>query len=671
MIRARNPEQLARSIWAEALEPPPQLDLNRWAEENVVFGAESSFPGPYRREKFPYFAAILEALSPFHPATTVVLKKSAQLGGTVLAQIFLAGTMDQDPCGFLYTHPTQDNAKRWVNTKWRPMIKGTKALGRVFGSSQKSRDNANSVFYQEPTHGAGWLQISGAASESSLSLISPRKQVQDDLAKWEFNAAGDPERQADTRSKSFDERKIFKISTPLISDNCRITAKYKLSDQREYQVPCPHCGHRHALKWENFHVDEEAPANSFFNCPDCGGIIEQIHRSDMLAAGIWVAQNPNGLFPGFYLWSAYSPLESWGDIAERWLSAKGDPLAEQVFYNDDLGLAFEMTGVSPPWKDLYERAMSSSYARGIVPPGALLLTVGVDVQEDRLEWHLVGWGRDLHRFVIDYGVIFEQIGSAEAHRALTRLLGRTWPDEIGRLREIDKLAIDGNWSTDDVFDWVRSRPASKVAMVRGVSGDNTDVLSVVKEKDKTGKIKRRHRARWFNVGVNRMKSPLYRSLRLQDPEQRGYCHFCRDLPEDYFQQLTSHHRKAKKTREGVLKHFWELKSGLRDEVLDTMLYAEAMAFSLGWRTRTEEQWDEREAEILALPVPQARQLDLEDLLHNPAPKAVASAKKPDNNAALPDSKPTPDQSGMDQKDMAPPPLTRRERMRNIVSRMAR
>jgi Phage terminase large subunit (GpA) len=151
----------------------------------------------------------------------VTLAGSAQIGKTVIANIFLGRSMSMDPCDFLVVHPTDDNASRWSKLKLSPMLKGTDSLRGLF--PEKSRDGSNSVLLKEHRDGLGAILISGANSPSSLSQVTMRRQVQDDLSKWEMNAAGDPESQADSRSRAHEFAKILKASTPLVLPGCRIT----------------------------------------------------------------------------------------------------------------------------------------------------------------------------------------------------------------------------------------------------------------------------------------------------------------------------------------------------------------------------------------------------------------------------------------------------------------
>jgi phage terminase large subunit GpA-like protein len=637
-ILLSNPARMAMEVMAEAIEPAPPVDFLDWALHNIKFGSESPIPGPYNREFFPFFDRILEVLSPEHPARIVVLMKSAQIGGTVLAQIFTGGSLDLDPSLFLYTHPTTDNATRWVKTKWRAMVRQTAALVRLFPSST-SRDGSNSMLYQERNDGRGALLVSGANSEASLSMISPARQVQDDLSKWEMNNAGDPESQADTRSKAFDWAKIFKISTPLIKAGCRISKAYKESTQERFHVPCPQCGHLHALEWENFvaNIDPENPGLAHFTCPANGCVIEHHHLRDMLAKGRWVAANPTSKVVGFYLWAAYSLLERWENIASRWLAAKGDPAKEQTFFNDDLGIAYEAAGESPPWEEIKAQADEGGHTRAIIPNEGLLLSVGLDCQGDRIEWHLRAYGSDVRSWTVDYGVVEHHIATDEAQAELDKLLTKTWKDTFGNARTPATFAIDGNAWTEDVYSWAKRHPASRVMMVRGVQGDAAPFIARVKrERNREGKLLRYAR-RFFNVGVSAMKAALYKNLTKRDPLARGFNGFPKGMEEDFYQQLCSERRTPIKRRDNSVEYRWVRTPGVRNEVLDTTLYADAAAIRQGWRTLTPEQWDALAAQI-ERPAEKG-QLDLEDLAAQAKPTEAApaaeSAPQPDVDASKP------------------------------------
>lgn len=642
-ITLANPRRVGETVLADVLRPPAPVDYLAWAIENVRFSErESPFAGPYNPDLFPYFSEILRALGPDDPCRIVTLAKSAQLGGTVLANIFTLGSLDMDPGDVLYVHPTEDNARRWSKMKLAPMLRSTAALQRIFSS--KSRDGADSVFYKERIDGRGALQISGANSPASLSQVSMRRQVQDDLAKWEINAAGDPEQQADSRSRAYEFAKIFKISTPLIVPGCRITRNLEAGSEEHYYVPCPHCGHEHTLEWENLlaSFEEGGAEGAHFTCPSCGGVIEDHHRPEMIRAGRFKAHRPEMLrvHRSFHLWSAYSLLQSLSRIVQEWLKAKGDPAAEQVFENDTVGRAYRALGEAPPWEEIRKRADEIGHQRGRIPAGGLLLTLGIDCQKDFLAWQAVAWSRDGRRFVVDHGTIDGHISEDAARQGVDTLLETRWRNEAGHDIVPDLAAIDGNAWTEDVWDWAKKHPTSRVIMVRGVADERAPLLARVKKERSrtTGKVLR-YSSRFYNFGTSILKMALYRNLTKADPIERGYVGLPKGLDDAYYKELTAERRQPKRRRDGFIQYAWVKEPTQANEMLDTMLQAEAAAIKLGIRNLPESRWDQISAER---ETPKAQsQGDLEDLFHGLAAIAAAvSPAKPEPAAATLAAAPT-------------------------------
>lgn len=626
-----NPAHLMRHAAALAIAPPDDVDFNAWAAANIVFTKrESAFAGPYNADLFPFFTAILSALGPDDPCRVVTLQKSAQIGGTVVANIFTLGVQAMDPSDFMYIHPTDDNATRWSKLKLKPMLRATSAVARLF--PERSRDGGDSILFKERLDGRGSILISGANSPASLSQVTVSRQVQDDLSKWSLNEAGDPEQQADSRSRAHEFAKIFKCSTPLVQPGCRISRSFAAGSQERYHVGCPHCGHRHALEWVNMaaNLDDEKPEAAHFTCPECGGVIEEHHRRAMVLGGAWIAENPKAArqHRSFYLWSAYSPLQSWETIAREWLKAKGDPAAEQVFLNDTVGLAYDTKGEAPPWEELRDRAAKSDHERRQVPQWALVLTLGIDVQKDRVEWQIVGWSRDGRRQVIEADQITGHISDPACQKGLDSLIAMTWRHASGHAFAADLTAIDGNAWTAEVWDWARRHPASKVIMVRGVGHDQAPLLARVRrERNRKGELVK-YASRFYNFNTSVLKMALYRNVSKGDPLERGYVGFPKGLPDEYFRQLTAEHRKAVKRRDGFVDWKWVKDPNQANEMLDTMLQAEAAAIKLGLRAMAEPLWNRLEQER-ASPLPEA-QMDLEDLMLAPSATVppVTRAGKP-------------------------------------------
>jgi phage terminase large subunit GpA-like protein len=610
---------------AAVLKPPPPADLTAWAEANIVFGSESPFPGPFRRQTFPPMTRVLEYLSPDHPARIVTLMASAQLLKTTSAQIAIAATMDLAPVNMLNVQATHDNAIRWARTKWMPMRRQSPALRRVFGA-MKSGDSTDTLLYQEHRMGLGSLQISGP-SPAALSMISTPFIVEDDLSKWEPNPAGDPEKQADSRASAFDWAKIFKIGTPLFAKTCRVTRNYRAGTQERIHLPCPHCEHRQPLEWPNLlaNLDREKPQDAHFTCVACGASIEHRHKNAMLDRCLdlpdhgWVADNPAAKEPSLHVWRAYSRNRDWESIAREWFAAEGDPYAEQVFFNDVLGLPYERASEAPPWEELRDRANRDGHTRGRVPEGALIVAAGADCQGDRVEVHIQGFGEGLKRWTIEYHVIPHHIEAAECWDALDRLLAASLPAVLGKPRLIDMLAIDANAYTKDVFAWAKRHPWTRVICVRGAKSDQAPPLALTKSERRADGQVRKTQKRFYNVGVSGLKAALYEQLKKHDPLARGFCGYPQGLADEFYRQLCAEQRVVEKDRWGYPQAYWQLVHD-RNEVLDTTLYGEAAAIRCGWYTRQPEDWARLRDEFeFAVKLPQA------DLFDPAAPRAATEA----------------------------------------------
>lgn len=618
---------------ALVMAPPPPPDITAWCEDNIVFDARSPMPGPFRIEAFPFLREIHEVLSPEHPAREVTIRGSAQWGKTVsIIQPTLGAWHEYSALDSLVVHPTQSAATEWVDNKWLPMRRQAPGLRRIFGMG--TGDNKDAKFNQETVDRNGSLKVASSGSPADLTGTSRRLVIMDDLAKFEPTPFGDPEALAVSRASGFEDAKILRVSTPMISGTCRITRAYARSDQRQFYVPCPHCGHMAPLTWENFrkNLDPERLHAACFSCDDCGGVITHGQKREIVARGQWVAERPGGDHPGFHLWRAYAPQRDWASIAVEYAQVMGwrsievrtatadgtadeaeteeaiarqvDASTEQTFYNDVLGLPFEQAGGGPDWTALRDRVENAkpedTLPVRIVPARGVLLTGGVDLQDDRIEVQIMAFGPNLQRWAIEMRVIPHRIDSEEGRQALDALLKDTWKTERGLRLPLDMIAIDVGTYTDAVWDFAKRHPWNRVILVKGSSSQTGPIMQPMKfERRSDGQAKRRQK-RAFMLNVSQMKADFYGWLGIGDPLRRGFVHIARGLGDEYFRQLTAEVRVLRRNRAGVTTSAWELvESGRRNEALDTALYAEAAARRKGWASLTDAQWaaldDERGA----------------------------------------------------------------------------
>ncbi|QQA43947.1 phage terminase large subunit family protein [Pelagovum pacificum] len=641
---------VARAV-ARAMAPPPPPDITRWCEENIEFDERSPLPGKFRIERFPFLREIHEVLSPEHPAREVTVRGSAQWGKTVsVIQPTIAAWHSSTALDSLVVHPTMSAATEWVNNKWLPMRRQAPDLRRVFGDA-RSGEKKDTTFNQETVDRNGSLKVASSGSPADLTGTSRRLVVMDDLSKYEPTPLGDPEALAVSRASGFEDAKILRVSTPMISGTCRITRSFNRGDRRFYHVPCPHCGHEAPLTWENFrrNLDPERLAAAHFTCDACGCVIGHADKERIVAAGRWVAHNAAGDHPSFHLWRAYAPQRDWASIAHEYAQVMGwsrlevtaeteaglatavEAETEQTFWNDVLGLPYEQASKGPDWEALRDRVENADPAdqrpRGIVPSRGVILTCGVDCQADRIELHVVAFGEQYRRWTVDYVVIPHHIGDDEGRAALDAYLKATWRTEKGLRLPLDMLAIDGGTYTEDVWSWAKRHPWNRVIIVKGSSSQTGPILTPQKfERRADGKAKRRQK-RAFMLNVSQLKADFYTWLAKDDPLERGFVAFPVGLGDEYFRQITSEVRVIKRSRAGVATSQWDLvEPTRRNEGLDTMNYAEAAARRKGWTSNTADQWAVLEAQRAA--EPQDAQADLFDAAVPAAPAVAPTPTRP-------------------------------------------
>ncbi len=648
-------ERVIALAMAEVMAPPPPPDITRWCEENIVFDERSPMPGPFSITRFPFLREIHEVLSPEHPCREVTIRGSAQWGKTVsIIQPTVAAWHEYTPLDSLVVHPTQSAATEWVRNKWLPMRRQAPGLRRIFGDGRGTGDNKDAKFNQETVARNGSLKVASAGSPADLTGTSRRLVVMDDLSKWEMTDKGDPETLANSRASGFEDAKILRVSTPMIKGTCRITRAFDRSDRRFYHVPCPHCGAMAPLTWENFrkNIDPERLDAAHFTCDSCGAVITHADKEAMVRAGRWVVSNPGGDHPGFHLWRAYAPQRDWASIAVEYAQVMGwtgmtarqatddeirhtvEAETEQTFWNDVLGLPFEQATKGPDWEALRDRVENAEPGtvldRGVVPACGVLLTAGVDCQNDRTEVTILALGSNHRRWVVDHIVVPHHIGDEEGRVALNALLKATWRTELGQRLPLDMMAVDEGAFTEDVRSWAKAHPWTRVILIKGSSSASGPVMRPQQDRKANGGTIKKQRRSWM-LNVSQMKADFYGWMDKADPIERGFCAFAKGLGDEYFRQITAEVRVLKRATSGVMVSRWELaEPGRRNECLDAMLYAEAAGRKLGWTVMTEAQWEVLAAERGI--APQEGQADLFD--SKPSLGAQATTREPASPVSL-------------------------------------
>ena len=562
-----NGEAIYFDAGRRGLELDPDITISEWADEYRILSSEGgSEPGRWRTERTPYLREIMDCLSPSHECERVVLQKGTQLGATEAINNWIGYVIHLSPASFLMVQPTQDLAKKVSKQRIATAIRETPVLSERV-ALPRERDSGNTLLVKE--FPGGVLMLSGANSAAGLRSMPIKYLALDEVDSYpiDLDGEGDPVKIAEKRTETFTRRKIFIASSPTIKEFSRVEREYSKSDQRRFNVPCPHCGTLQVLRWSGIHFEHqnyELIGEVCYLCKECGALIEERYKTGMLSGGVWIPENPKGEFPGFHLSALYAPLGwlSWKGIVKDFLEFKRTKNInlQKTWTNTVLGETWEETGKEVEYTYLFNRR--EGFPEGCINKNIALITVGIDTQDDRIEFLVVGWGRDEESYILDYEAIYGDLTKPEIWQNLDRLLLKTYLHENGTMR-ISCGAIDtGGHYTNEVYEFAKAREGRKIYAVKGSSIAGLPI---------SGKPSRQKSGVYlFSIGVDTAKDLLFNRLTINEPGA-GYIHFPKSLPEDFFKQLTAE-KVITKYSKGFPRREW-VKKGDRNEALDMFVYA--------------------------------------------------------------------------------------------------
>lgn len=577
-----------------AIRPDPLLTVSEWADKHRFLSQRASAePGAWRTDRTPYLREVMDCLSATSPVEKAVFMKGAQVGGTEAGNNWLGYVIDNCPGPMLMVQPTVEMAKRNSKTRIAPLIEESPSL-REKVRDPRSRDSGNSLLAKE--FPGGVVVMAGANSAAGLRSMPVRFLFLDepDAYPGDVDGEGDPCTLAEARTRTFSRRKVFYVSTPTLAGRSRIEREFLESDMRFFEVPCPLCGSYQQLVWEQMKWEEGRPETARYQCAHCDEQFEEHHKNKILPRGQWVPQNPEGKWRGYHISSLYSPLGwfSWKECVEAFTQARKTDEAMRVFQNTILGLTYADTGEAPDWELLYGRR--ENYPIGQVPDPVVFLTAGVDVQKDRIELEVVGWGRNLESWSVDYVVLHGDTASDEVWEQLSEVVRQDYGRMDGMRLPIRMAAVDTGFRTQEVYRWVKSQSALRVMAVKGREQQAT-IISQPSTVEVTIRGKRiRGGIKVWPVGVSVAKSELYGWLRRRLPSNLeeglpyGWCHFPQHT-EEYFKQLTAESLVSRIVR-GYQKYQWE-KTRDRNEALDCRVYNRAAAMAIGADRWDDKRWE--------------------------------------------------------------------------------
>lgn len=557
-IRAEAMAQLADAM--KRLTPPPRLSVAEWADKERRLDSQSSAePGRWYTSRAEYQRGIMDACSD-PEVREVVVMCGTQSGKSEAILNTIGYHMHHDPCPILVMQPTVDMAQSFSKDRVTAgLIRPTPSLRGLVNDS-RAKDANNTTLHKVFPGGA--LSLVGANSPSSLASRPIRVVLCDEVDRYPPSAGeeGDPISLAKRRAATFWNRKIIQVSTPTNKGASRIEDAYEETDKRKFYVPCPHCAHEQLLVWSNVQWQDDNPKTARYHCMECGAAWTESERHAAVARGKWVATAPFNGVAGFWFNALYSPWVDLVDTVEEFLACRKDPMRLKTFVNTILAETWEDQGDGV---DDYAVAKRKEDYDGI-PDDAVLLTAGVDVQDDRLEVEIVGWGAGEESWQIDYQVLYGDPSSPQLWSRLDEILLATYEHPIGEPMLIRATCVDsGGHHTRAVYNYAKTRAGHRVYAIKGVGGEGKPIVGRP-SKNNVGKVP------LYAIGVDTAKELHYARLRIDEPGP-GYCHFQAKRDDEYFRQLTAE-KQVIKYHKGYPTRTW-IKTRTRNEALDVRVYA--------------------------------------------------------------------------------------------------
>ena len=621
-IHKQNLETFKNAL-LEALKPVPNISIADWCESNLVLPPEmTAEPGAYSLERTPYLKEILDCLHPSSPYNEIVFYAGTQLGKTQALICAISYLVANAPANMLFGFSNKDQKNAFVQERLNPFIDANPVLKSKFIARRK---NEKAEKQNSKSFAGGTLFFASAEAPADFRSHPCRYVFADELDSYPLDAKGEgsPVELAKRRTSTFNGRyKIYLCSTTTNRES-QIKARYEETDQRQLFFNCPYCNFEQTLDWSrfNWNADGTFVKDVWYTCPHCNGEIRNEQKTELLKNAHWKATNNQPTDPkkvGFYLPGLWSPVgwQDWNSCVTSYLEAtsKNDETKLTAFYNTILAQPYETSSDVPQWDRLLERANHSNYNRGEIPNNVIFLTSFTDVQMDRLETTIIGWGKFLRSYVIDHLILLCPQGTTTSdpnNRVFAEWENLIYRNEFTRLDgvpvRIIANGIDRSYNTSSVSEFCSRFDTKTVIACRGNERLQTPISAIKKAlpaSNKSEQSRSQFRTNldktyyYIETGVSTLKADLYRLLKDTDtPNQDRYMYvtFARGLDEEYFRQLTAEHYVAPTQKHP--KGIW-IKDRNRNECLDTFVGNIAMVYYSTMNTLTDQQFDELESELI-------------------------------------------------------------------------
>jgi phage terminase large subunit GpA-like protein len=562
--------------------PKPKMRAADWCARYLRMPVQTSaIPGHWAADIFPYQAGVLDAFG--DPGVEQMgLGWGTQLGKTSLLVAILCYCADQQPGPALIGGASEQSVKELMTTRVYPILE---ACPRTRLLMLPERDRQDFLVDLR-----GMLVFTAwSGSVTRLGEKSIRYDLLTEIDKWSraTTLEADPVSLAEQRTKAYPNAKIIREGTYTVAGMSRLEAFEKTAQRLDYFVPCPHCGAYQRLllaqiRWPHDEAGksctpEVARDEAWYECSECKGRIDDVHKRQMLLGGWWGESAEGGSVTVrarrvlFHLASWYSPLLTWGTVAEKWLRAQEDPAELQAFVNGWAAEVWKGQEKEQDWKAVGER-LRGDYGPGEVPPEALLLVAGADVQIDRFVYVIRAWGPGLTSWLIRCGEV------EQAEDLVSAVLAPRFPWR-GDAMSVRSLALDTRYRTEEAYEFARLH-RDQVVAVKGFGAESARDW----DRFRLRRVDRYPSGKpipgglhYYQVEVDRYKELIYGKFFILAGEP-GAFNLHRETPVEYVRQLCGERQQKRWDARGHEQYQWVVVDrNVGNDYLDAEVYCAALA----------------------------------------------------------------------------------------------
>jgi phage terminase large subunit GpA-like protein len=620
-------ERLFLGNLLKLFKQPIRIGTLKWAETyRIMTSTESAIVGRFSNKPTPYMEFVYDCADNTS-IPVIVAVKSAQIGWSEASNNIIGKWIVSDPSKIIMAFPRLASARNYSREKIKPFFSGTKVL-RDLINQNVAKESFN---YFEFPNGFLKLITAGSVGEMKSSSI-PRIIIEepDDL-KSDVNGQGDSLDIVIERQKTIPtvRKKLIYGGTPTDKDFSKVEDAYKKSNQMVFKAECHHCGGLHELSFNNLfeddypdrYIDEiygtKNPESAYYLCPLCEKHWTFEEKKQNIVNGLkhgnkgWHITKPeitdiygfafNELLSSFPA-SSYKELSKKRILAGLEL-AKGNEGKMKSFVNNNMGKAYASGSSALEAEEM--KLLRSNYPEHIVPMEGLVLTAGIDVQDNRFAVVIRAWGRNNNSWLVSWFEIFGDVKNQDDYiwkELADKTVFAEIPHITGKKLQVAAVSIDSGDNTELVYKWVleMNQYNPQVFATKGVKDLRFSDDEIYREpanlEFNVTKQYRKSMAETMGVslfllGAHKAHNEILNRVILNNnKEARSNIYYFNQQSYGMYEEQMTSCRRIVDANSGYNKAVYKLIAGKRKEAIDAEKNALHASYAIGLRNYGYENW---------------------------------------------------------------------------------